>query len=366
MASPILFVKKKTGDLRLCVDYRGLNSITKKNRYPLPLTHNLLDRVQGCTHFTVIDLKNAFNLVRVRTSDEWKTVFRTNLGLFEYLVMPFGLTNAPATFQAFIQDTLRDLLDVVCVAYMDDILIFSKGQEQHDHDVSAVLERLRAARLYANAKKCEFDKPCVDYLGFAIGSDGVRMNPKKLDTILSWPAPRSVKDVQSFLGFCNFYRCFISHYSQIALPLVALTQKSTLQPFALNPDALGAFEQLHASFLSAPVLRHFDPNLPITLVTDTSDFALSGILHQPDDSALLHPVAFHSRKFTPAEINYEIHDKELLAIIDSFREFRSWTIGTSTPVAVVSDHKNLKYFMSSTLLNCRQARWSIFLSEFNF
>ncbi|KAF5372651.1 hypothetical protein D9615_009824 [Tricholomella constricta] len=363
-ASPILFIRRKTGDLRLCVDYRGLNAITKKNRYPLPHVDDLLDRTQGCKLFTVIDLKNAFNLVRIREGDEWKTAFRTPLGLYEYLVMPFGLTNAPATFQAFIQDTLRDYIGVFCVVYLDDILIFSRNQEEHDHQVKLVLDRLRQARLFANAKKCEFDKTEVEYLGFLIGADGIKMNPKKLATIAEWPTPRNRRDIQSFLGFTNFYRRFVDHYAKIALPLNKLTHKNI--PFDFTDSARSSFEQLKRAFTSYPVLRHFDPSKPSTLATDASDFALSGILQQPDESNRLHPVAYYSRKLSPAEINYDIHDKELLAIVDSFRDMRPWLMGTSVPISVVCDHKNLEYFMSSRLLNRRQARWSMFLSEFDF
>ena len=151
----------------------------------------------------------------IKDGDEWKTAFRTHLGLFEYLVMPFGLTNAPATFQAFIQDTLRDLLDIICVVYLDDILIFSRTQEEHDHHVRIILQRLRDANLFANAKKCEFDKDEVEYLSFILGRHGLRMHPKKLSTIIDWPEPTSVKQLQSFLGFANFYRRFIRDHSTI-------------------------------------------------------------------------------------------------------------------------------------------------------
>ncbi len=363
-ASPILFVKKKTGELRLCVDYRGLNSITKKNRYPLPHIDDLLDRTQGCKLFTVIDLKNAFNLIRIREGDEWKTAFRTSLGLYEYLVMPFGLTNAPATFQAFIQDTLRDFIGVFCVVYLDDILIFSRTQEEHDSQVKLVLDRLRDAHLFANAKKCEFDKTEVEYLGYLIGADGIKMNPKKLSTIADWPIPRSVHDIQSFLGFTNFYRRFVDHYAALALPLNRLTRKGAI--FKFTDIERDAFETLKRTFTSYPVLRHYDPSKPATLTTDASDFALSGVLQQPDEQGHLHPVAYHSRKFSPAEINYEIHDKELLAIVDSFRDLRPWLMGTAQPISVVCDHKNLEYFMTSHVLNRRQARWSMFLSDFDF
>ena len=365
--SPVLFVRKKTGELRLCVDYRGLNAITKKNRYPLPLVDDLLDRVQGCKLFTVIDLKNAFNLIRIHDGDEWKTAFRTHLGLFEYTVMPFGLTNAPGIFQGFIQDVLRDLLDVVCVVYIDDILIFSRSQEEHDEHVKLVLDRLRSAGLFANAKKCSFDQSEVEYLGFLLGTQGIKMNPHKLDTIADWPPPASIKDVQSFLGFTNFYRRFIDRYARIVAPLNALTRKDrATAPFVLTDDAADAFHALKHAFTSSPLLRHFDPSLPSTLCTDASDFAIAGVLHQPDPDGLLHPVAYFSRKLTPAEINYEVYDKELLAIVESFRDMRAWLIGTDVPVAVVSDHKNLEHFMSSRVLNRHQARWSMFLSEFNF
>ena len=363
-ASPILFVKRKTGELRLCVDYRGLNSITKKNRYPIPHIDDLLDQTQGCQVFSVIDLKNAFNLVRIRAGDEWKTAFRTPKGLYEYLVMPFGLTNAPATFQSFIQDTLREYLGIFCVVYLDDILIFSKTQTEHDNHVKLILDKLKDAHLFANPQKCEFDKSQVEYLGFLVGADGIKMNPKKLSTITDWPTPHSAHDIQVFLGFCNFYRRFVNHYADIAVPLNRLTRKDT--PFRWTDKENLAFERLKSSFLSYPVLRHYDPSKPTTLFTDASDFALSGILQQPDEFGSLRPIAFFSRKFSPAEINYDIHDKELLAVIESFRNMRAWLMGTAQPISVVCDHKNLEYFMSSRVLNRRQARWAMFLSNFDF
>lgn len=366
-SSPILFIKRKTGDLRLCVDYRGLNSITKKNRYPLPLTHDLIDRVAGCSKFTVINLKNTFNLIRVKDGDKWKTAFHTHLGLYEYTVMPFSLTNAPATFQAFIQDVLHDLLDISCVVYLDDILIYSKPGQDHDALVKQVLERLRSANLFANAKKCEFDKSHVEYLGFIISSKGVQMNPKKFSTIVDWPLPTTVKKIQSFLGFTNFYRHFIHHYADMVLPLNALTTNLGKSAFkGLTDAAKDAFEKLKTAFTTAPVLKHFDPLLPTTVVTDASDFALAAILLQPDSQDILHPIAYHSRKFALAEINYVVHNKELLAIIDTFCEFRSWLVGSPHPLSVISDHKNLEYFMVSQTLNRCQAHWAMFLSEYDF
>ncbi|KAJ3495813.1 hypothetical protein NLJ89_g10573 [Agrocybe chaxingu] len=246
----------------------------------------------------------------------------------------------------------------------DDILIFSQSQDEHDHHVKLVLDRLRNANLFANAKKCEFDKTEVEYLGYLIGADGIKMNPKKLATISEWPVPHTIHEVQSFLGFTNFYCRFVHRYASIALPLNKLTRKGV--PFYFAEAERDAFEKLKRAFTSYPVLRHYDPSRPATLSTDASDFALSGVLQQPDDNGHLHPIAYHSRKLSPAEINYEIHDKELLAIIDSFRDMRAWLMGTAQPITVVCDHKNLEYFMSSHVLNRHQARWSMFLSEFDF
>lgn len=291
-------------------------------------------------------------------------MFRTHLGFFEHLIVPYGLTNAPAAFQAFIQDVLRDILDIICVVYLDDILIFSRSQEEHDKHVGMVLDRLRDAKLCANAKKCEFNKSKVEYLGYIISAEGIKMNPKKLEAISQWPEPTKVKQLQSFLGFSNFYRRFIGSYSRITISLTNLTRNSS--EWRWGDAERNAFAKLKSLFLSAPILHHFDPSAPLTLTTDASDFAISGVLQQPDETGHLHPVAFYSRKMSPAEINYEVHDKELLAVIESFRDMRAWTLGSPHPITVICDHKNLEYFMSSHLLNRRQARWAMFLSDFDF
>ena len=184
--APILFVPKKSGELRLCVDYHGLNAITIKNRYPLPLISELLDRLNGSVIFSKIDLRNAYHQIRIREGDEWKTAFRTRYGHFEYLIVPFGLTNAPATFQAYINNALRGLVDDFCVVYLDDILIFSKSKEEHYEHLELVIERLRQAELYANPKKCDFLKPEIDFLGFIVNKDGLRMDPAHVQTISEW------------------------------------------------------------------------------------------------------------------------------------------------------------------------------------
>jgi RNase H-like domain found in reverse transcriptase/Reverse transcriptase (RNA-dependent DNA polymerase)/Retroviral aspartyl protease len=378
--APILFVPKKDGTLRLCVDYRGLNAITIKNRYPLPLITETLGQLAGAKVFTQLDLRDAYHRIRIRSGDEWKTAFRTRYGHFEYMVMPFGLANAPATFQSYINRALSDLLDTCCVVYLDDILIYSSSEEEHRNHVRMVLGRLRQFRLYAKLSKCAFGVDTVSFLGFVVSPDGVTMERDRVQTIQEWPEPTCAKDILSFIGFANFYRRFIEGYSRIAAPLTDLTKgigkgqttkhgrkKAYKIPFVLADAARRAFEELKAAFCKAPLLRHFNPEYPIQLETDASGEALSGIVSQkqPDDN-LFHPIAFWSRKLTGAEINYEIHDSELLAIVESFRHWRQYLEGSRFPVTVWSDHANLRYFMTTKELNRRQARWAEKLAAFDF
>ena len=220
--APIFFVKKKNGDLRPVIDYRNLNKITKKNRYPLPLIHEMLHRFAKARVFTKIDLRGAYNLVRIREGDEWKTAFRCRFGHFEYTEMPFGLTNAPAVFQNLMNEILFDYLDLFCVVYLDDILIYSESLEQHYKHVSMILERLHENKLYAKLEKCQFSAMSVDFLGYIISDAGIGVDPKKVASITSWPAPTNIKTLQSFLGFANFYRTFLPKYSELVYPILCL------------------------------------------------------------------------------------------------------------------------------------------------
>ena len=280
--------------------------------------------------------------------------------------MPFGLTNAPATFQSFMQWVLHDMLDIHCVVYLDDILVFSHDCKEYVTHVTKVLERLREYELFCGIDKCEFGKEELEYLGFLIGHHGVRMHPKKLETIANWPKPNSVHTVQKWLSFTNFYCHFIDHYANITALLNDLTKKSTPHPFVLMPEAQSAFLKLQNSFTKAPFLLHFDDSKESFLCTDASNFAISGILHQSDSDGELHPIAYFSQKLEPAEINYDIHDKEMLAVIASLCEFRHWLSGTIIPISIIIDHNNLRYFMAQCQLNHHQSRWAMELSEFNF
>ena len=295
--------------MRLCVDYRGLNKVTIKNRYPLLLINEMLDRFAEAAIFTKLDLKDAYHRIRIRAGDEWKTAFRTRYGLFEYLVMPFGLANAPATFQAHIHRALAGLVDSICVVYIDDILIYSQNHEQHVRDVRAVLERLQSWGLYAKLSKCRFHVREVDFLGFVVTPAGITMDQTRVTTIIEWPTLTCPRDVQVLLGFANFYRRLIAGYSSIIAPLHELVKpiqpksrrarivdasstnkaldqsdsSSTREPTGpwWNPQAEKSFNELKSAFSNVGVIGHFIPALPLMLVTDASRFALGGILLQP-------------------------------------------------------------------------------------
>ena len=353
-AAPVLFVKKPGGGLRFCVNYRGLNAITVKNRYPLPLISETLNRLSRAKIFTKLDIISAFNRLRIKEGDEALTAFRTRFGLFEYLVMPFGLCNGPASFQEYINNTLREHLDKFCTAYLDDILIYSDNELEHEVHVKLILRKLREAGLQADITKCEFHVTQVPYLGLIITTEGIKMDPSKIDTIVNWPTLINVKDVQSFLGFANFYRRFIYGYSRIANPLTRLTRKDV--PFVWSQECQKAFNTLKEAFTSEIILRHYNPDHKIVVETDASDYVSGGILSQYDENEVLHPVAYFSKKHNPAECNYEIYDKELMAIVRAFEEWRPELEGSTYPVEVITDHKNLEYFMSTKQLSRRQAR----------
>lgn len=278
--------------------------------------------------------------------------------------MPFGLTGAPATFQRFINDTLRNELDRFCSAYLDDVLIYSKTREEHTEHLRTVVQRLQDAGLYAKISKCEFFVPETKFLGLIVGRDGIRMDSNKVKAVVDWKTPRTLTDVQAFIGFGNFYRRFIRDFSKIVAPLVNLTKKTV--PFQWTDACEQAFRRLKSAFTSAPILAPFNWEKDVVLETDASDYVSAGVLSQYGDDGLLRPVAFYSKKHSETECNYEIYDKELLAIVRCFEEWRPELEGTPYPVRVLTDHKNLEYFTSTRILNRRQARWSEFLSRFNF
>src|ERR1700688_2441709 len=291
-AAPVLFVRKPGSGLRFCVDYRALNRISRKDRYPLPLIHETLRTIGKAKWFTKLDVIAAFHKIRIAEGDEWKTAFRTRYGLYEWLVTPFGLANAPSTFQKYINWTLRDYLDEFCSAYVDDVLVYSEGTlAEHREHVRKVLRRLQEAGLQLDIDKCEFEVQSTKYLGFVIEAGvGVRMDPEKVKAILSWEAPRSVKGVQSFIGFANFYRKFIQGFSDVVRPMMSLVKKDTA--FAWTAEADQAFEQLKGLFTEAPVLASFDADRTTIVETDSSGWCIGGTLMQYGDDGVLRPCGY--------------------------------------------------------------------------
>ena len=336
--------------------------MTIKNRYPLPLIQEILARLQKARWYTKLDLRDGYYHLRIAEGEEWKTAFQTRYGHFEFQVMPFGLTNAPGSFQHFINHTIRDYLDVFCTAFHDDILLYSSTLKENKEHMRLVLKRLSAAGVHLKPGKCRFHVQEVDYLGLVITLNGLRMQEEKVATIRNWEDPESVKDVQSFLGFANFYRRIILNYSKVVAPLTKLTAKSV--PWQGGTEQGTAFKALKDAFTSGPILQHFDYEKAIIVETDASDYVSAGVLLQPDDNSVLRPVAFFPKKHSPAECNYEIYDKKLLAIVRSFEEWRPHLIGAVQPVRVLTDHKNLEYFATKRQLNQRQVRRSGFMAQF--
>ena len=352
--APIIFVPKKDGSLWLCINYHRLNSITAKNCYPLPLVSEILDRLSSAKIYTKLDLRDAYHCIWIKEGKEWMTAFQTRYGHFEYTVMPFRLTNTLATFQAYVNHALSNLLDICCIIYLNDILIFSNSEEEHIHHIQEVLKWLQKFQLYIKVPKCKWHTTHVGYLRFMITLNGIKMEQDQITTIDDWPEPRSIQEILMFVGFANFYWQFIKGYSHITLPLSELTHQekkkegeTILQTkrqhspslkskreakheqgvfldkeFQLPPKAREAFKQLKAAFMKAPLLQHFNPELHIRVETDASGFAISGIISQlQEDDGHWHPVAFWSQKMTDIKTCYEAHNGELLAIIEVFKHW---------------------------------------------
>ena len=384
VGSPILFVPKPNGrGLRLCIDYRHLNDYTKKDKTPLPIMEVLPSRVREATHITKIDPKSGFYLIRMAFGHEKFTAFHTKFGLYEYLVMPFGLCNAPATFQGEINMILRPLLGLelviktdthidedggmVVVAYIDDILIATKGSlDKHHKQVSRVFQLLMDNEMCIEKDKCVFDTSETAFLRFIVSGSRLQMDPEKARAIVDWPRPTSRMEVQQLFGLWNFYRRFIHNFSGLVSPITDLLRHDVNLHWGEAQAA--AFLKVGILFTSGktPILRHYDPDRPALLETDASDFAIAGIVSQKFEDGKIHPVRFVSRKLTPAELNFDVYDKEMSGIVFSLRKYCHYLQGAEHKTRIFSDHQNLTYFQSTILLNRRQARWAEDLKQYNF
>lgn len=360
--APILFVKKKDGTMRMCIDYRALNNITIKNSYPLPRIDELFDRLQGAKYFTKIDLRSGYHQIRIHPDDISKTAFRTRYGHFEFLVLPFGLTNAPGTFMHLMHETFRKFLDDFVLVFLDDILIFSKTLEEHERHVQQVLEVLRKEKLYAKESKCELVKTEVEFLGHVVGRRGLSMVEEKVKAISEWPAPQNVSEVRSFLGTAGYYRQFIKSFSELAAPLTTLTKDDV--KFEWGQKQIEAFAQLKDAVKKGPVLALPDPNLPFVVHTDASGFAIGAVLSQKQTDGTVRPLAFLSKKMLDAETRYPVHEQELLAIVHALKTWRHYLHGRK--FTVLTDHHSLQHFKTQPMLSGRQSRWKDVIANFDF
>jgi hypothetical protein len=368
-ASSFFFIRKKDGKLRPVQDYQKLNQWTIPNRYPLPLIPELIAQVKDAEIFSKFDVRQGYNNVCIKKGDEHKAAFKTKYGLFEPLVMFFGLRNSPSTFQAMMDQEFRDiieeqrLLGTEIIIYMDDILIASTSLEGHRNAVHAILDRLEELDLYLKPEKCTWEAPRVDYLGLILEKGVTRMDPAKIKGIASWPTPTTVKQVRSFLGFCNFYRPFIYHFSHIARPLNELTRKEN--PWTWEERHQKAFEELRNRVTSEPVLAQPRLDQQFELEVDASGFAFGAVLSQKGEDGKKHPIAFYSATAIEAERNYDIYDLELLAIVKACRHWRPYLAGSPHKVIVHTDHANLQYWRQPHKISRRIAREVLELSEFD-
>ncbi|KAE8728977.1 Phosphoenolpyruvate carboxykinase [Hibiscus syriacus] len=320
--APILFVKKKDGSLRLCIDYRKLNKMTIKNKYPLPRIDDLFDQLRGATVFSKIDLHSGYYQLKVKGSDVAKTAIRTRYGHYEFLVMPFGLTNAPAAFMDLMNRVFRPYLDQFVVVFIDDIMIYSRIEAEHDEHLKIVLQTLREHRIYVKLSKCEFWLQEVSFLGYIISARGIQVDPSKIEAILNWKQPKNVFEIRSFLGLAGYYRRFVEGFSIIAAPLTKLLRKNV--SFYWGEAQQESFEKLK------------------------------------EDGKV---VAYASRQLRPHECNYLTHDLELAAVIFALKIWIHYLYGEKC--YIFTDHKSLKYLLTQKELNLRQRRWPELLKDYD-
>jgi hypothetical protein len=370
-SSPVFFVTDpSTKQQRLVVDFRKRNEGSISDDYALPLTSQIMRGLTKAKIFTKFDVRSGFSNIRMAPGHEPATAFKTFYGLYEYQVMPMGLATAPAVFQRFMNSILAPCLDLFCFVYLDDIIVFSNTQEEHDKHVTRILEILEANQLHLKPSKCVWSVSEITFLGFtAVAGKGIRMSDDKVLKITSLPSPRTVTEVRETLGLINFYGHFIPHYSDICAPINALTGKDV--PFVWSDTCEAAFRRLLSLVRTDVFLSAFDPKLPTTLETDSSDVAYGGVISQPGPDGKLRPVIMFHHKFKSHEKNWDIHDKELWAIVYAFDHFRHFlTTSPDQPVSVITDHRNLAKFMFTTDLlkshDGRLARWWTQLSGLNF
>jgi hypothetical protein len=353
---PALFVKKKDESLRMCVDYRPLNAVTIKNKYPLPRIDVLFDQLVGAKVFSKIDLRSGYHQIKIRASDIPKTAFSTRYGLYEFLVMSFGLTNALAYFMYLMNSVFMPELDKFVVVFIDDILVYSKNEDEHAEHQHIVLQRLRDHRLYAKLSKCEFWLKEIKFLGHTISQDGISVDLEKVQEVMDWKPPTTVKQIRSFLGLAGYYRRFIPDFSRIAKPMTELLKKGVKYDWSQKCEDV--FHTLRQHLTTAPVLAQPDNTKPFEVYCDASGTGLGCVLMQEN-----RVIAYASRALRPHEQNYPTHDLELAAVVHALKIWRHYLMGAHCNI--YTDHKSLKYIFTQADLNMRQRRWLELIKDYD-
>ncbi|GJY46603.1 putative nucleotidyltransferase, ribonuclease H [Tanacetum coccineum] len=354
--APVLFVKKKDGSFRMCIDYRELNKLTIKNRYPLPKIDDLFDQLQGSSVYSKIDLRSGYHQLRVRDEDIPKTAFRTRYGHYEFQVMPFGLTNAPAVFMDLMNRVCKPYLDKFVIVFIDDILIYSRNKEEHANHLRIILELLRKEKLYAKFSKCDFWIRIVQFLRHLIDSQGLHVDPAKIEAVKNWTSPTTPTEVRQFLGLAGYYQRFIKGFSKIAKPLTKLTQKN--KNYIWGEEQESAFQLLKQKLCEAPILALPEGNDDFVVYCDASLQGLGAVLMQREKV-----IAYASRQLKPHEENYTTHDLELGAVVFALKIWRHYLYGTKC--TVFTDHKSLQHILRQKELNMRQRRWLELLADYD-
>ncbi|KAM1261906.1 hypothetical protein ACFX2G_027713 [Malus domestica] len=354
--APVLFVRKKYGTLRLCIDYRQLNRVTIKNRYPLPRMDDLFDQLRCAYVFSKIELRSGYYQLKINNEDVPKTAFRIRYGHYEFLVMPFGLTNAPAAFMDLMNRVFHPYLDRFVIVFIDDILVYSKSKAEHARHLKLVLSSLREHQLYAKFSKCEFWLNQVAFWGHVISAQGIQVDSQKVAAVENWEQPRTVTEVRSFLGLAGYYRRFVKDFSVIALPLTRLTRNDV--KFEWDNKCEQSFQQLKYYLTHAHVLALPDDNGNYEVYSDASLNGLGCVLMQHG-----MVIAYTSRQLKPHEKNYPTHDLELAAIIFALKIWRHYLYGEKCKIFTY--HKSFHYLFTQRDLNLRKRRWIELLSDYD-
>jgi hypothetical protein len=357
----ILFVKKADGSMRLCIDYRALNDITHKNLCPIPNVTEMRGLLKDAKYFSTVDMKEGYTAIRMKEEDIHKTAFRCRYGHFEYTVIPFGLTNAPAVFCGMINRVLSPYLDWFLIAYLDDIVTYSRTKEEHYEHLRMLFEVLQRNQLHLKLSKCDFLADEVSFCGHTISRSGLKVSPSKVVAMQQRPVIQTPRDIQSWLGSCVWFADFIPDYANITACLTELLKKDTKWKWGEEQEE--AVSILIFLITTAPVLRYFDHTRETVVYTDASKWAVGGWLGQKYDDGV-HPVIFWSRKLKQAERNYPTHDKELLALVKFCSKHAYLLRGVQ--FTANTDHKALVYLQTQEHLNERQTRWVMLLQEFKF